>query len=106
MNLNKRDWLEIEKRGKVLKKEWEHEHALTISQLEFDTQKEKREDDKANARSKPKLYFCKNISLVSRFKEKDVHKYLIHFEKVAKLRLKVIHDLIVCNKPYRRGGGE
>lgn len=55
MNLNKRDWLEIEKRGKVLKKEREHEHALTISQLEFDTQKEKREDDKANARSKPKL---------------------------------------------------
>lgn len=54
-----------------------------MKQIEFDTQKLKREEAEANARSKPDFDVAKNIRLVPRFQEKDVDKYFIHFEKVA-----------------------
>lgn len=69
-----------------MKKENAHDRELEqqIKQLEFETQKIKHElQPEARDRSKTEYDVSKSTRIVPKFQKKDIHKYFIHFEKIA-----------------------
>lgn len=71
-----------------------------MKQLEFDTQRLKREEAEANARSKPDFDVAKNIRLVPKFQEKDVDKYFIHFATIRNSMNRLMLNFLEKNRIY------
>lgn len=69
-----------------MKKENAHDRELEqqIKQLEFETQKIKHElQPEARDRSKTEFDVSISTPIVPKFQKKYIHKYFIHFEKIA-----------------------